>query len=296
MALFNTDLEALIITVIIAVILYLLNQFISSLILRIKKISNKQKNLSNFGLRIASILLIVYLVIEGFPSFKSLPAEYTAILTSSISTALAFVSSEIFSNFMAGILLILIDPFDIGDIIKIGNNKGVVLSSSLTRVVLETFDRIKVDIANKELISTNIINYTKKLDDVKTFIQFKQKLNFPQYKGNAHLGGSLFVDEEEDEMELKKLYDIVRKDKREVVHAFTFKMRYPYNKLRIKIHQTDNLCVKYKEIFGFKPRFHVINFGFEVDVKFRVITLNAKSIMDYQPELAKDLSKIIFEK
>jgi len=296
MALFNTDFEAVIYIIIIAAILYLLNQFISSTILRIKKISNKHKNISNFILRLISIVVIVYLIIEGFPSFKAIPAEYTAILTSSISTALAFVSSEIFSNFMAGILLILIDPFDIGDIIKIGNNKGVVLTSTLTRVALDTFDRIKVDIANKELISTNIINYTKKLDDVKNFDQFKQKLNFPQYRGEAHLGGSLFTDDEEVEKELRELYEIVRNDKREIIHAFTFKMRYPYNKLRIKIHQTDNLCVKYKEKFGFKPRFHIINFGFEVDVKFRILTLNAKSVMDHQPELAKDLSKIIFGK
>ncbi|MFX1273489.1 MAG: mechanosensitive ion channel domain-containing protein [Promethearchaeota archaeon] len=290
---FNTDLDALIIILIIAIILYLLNKFISSFLGQIKKLSNRQRNISNFALRITSIIIVVYLIIEGFPSFNALPPEYTAILTSSISTALAFVSSEIFSNFMAGLLLIIIDPFDLGDIIRIGNKKGIVFSSTLTKVILETFDRIKVDIYNKELISSNIINYTKKLKNIKHFYQFREKLNFPQYKGEAHLGGFLFVDEDEDEKELKELYEIVKKDDRELIHAFTFNMRYPYKQLRIKIHQTDNLCVKYKEKFGFKPRFHVVNFGFELYVKFRVISLNAKSIMDYQPKLAEELYKII---
>ncbi len=293
MALFNTDLEAIIIISIIAAILYLINKFISSFLSRIKKISNKKKNLLNFGIRIGSIILVVYLVIEGFPSFKSIPPQYTAILTSSISTAIAFVSSEIFSNFMAGLLLIIIDPFDLGDIVKIGNKKGVVISFTLSRIILETYDRITIDIANKQVVSSNIINYTKKLKDVKNFHEFEKKLNFPQYKGEAHLGGVLFVDEKENEKELKELYEKLIEGKKELIYNFTFNMRYPYNRLRIKIHQTDNLCVKYKEKFGFKPRFHIINFGNEIHIKFRLIALNTKSIMEYLPEFAKEIFKII---
>ena len=41
---------------------------------------------------------------------------------------------------MSGLLLFIIDPFDIGHVIKVNSQKGIVRSITLTRVVMETFD------------------------------------------------------------------------------------------------------------------------------------------------------------
>ncbi|MBY9005915.1 MAG: mechanosensitive ion channel [Candidatus Lokiarchaeota archaeon] len=290
MAIFNTDLEALIFFIIISVSFFLLNKLISILLYQSKKLSIKPKNIIRFVTRLIFIIIIVYVLIEGFPSFKNLDPKYTAILTGSISTALAFVSSEFFSNFMSGILLFMIDPFDIGDVVKIKGYKGVVMTISLTRVVLETFDRVKVDFANKELIFTNIQNYTVKFKDKTSFYHFKKLVLTHQYKGNAHLDHYLFEDKKQLNNELKVFYEVVKKEDRKQIHAYTFNMRYLYKRLRIRIDQTDKICVKFKEKFGFKPRFHLIDYsGGGVVIKFRILTLNAKTLMEFQPEFTKEL-------
>ncbi|MFX1236870.1 MAG: mechanosensitive ion channel family protein [Promethearchaeota archaeon] len=293
MALFQDDIIAAIIIALTAVLLYCVNQIASISLQSIKKIPLKQKNLAKFLLRIVSVVIIAFLVIEGFPSFKEIPPEYSAILTGSISTALAFVSSEIFANFMAGILLFIIDPLDIGDVVKVKGYKGVVLSITLTRVVLETFDNVKVDIANSEIMNSSILNYTKKIKYTKNFIRFKKQVIIPQYRGKGHLDGYLFNSEEEEENELRDLHKQISQDANKIIHMYNFSIKYPFKRFRILIDKTDKLCVQFKQKFGFKPRFHIIDIGFEITVKFRIVTLKAKALMEYQPEFAKNIFKII---
>ena len=100
MALFRTDLEALLFVIIIGGSLYLINFIIGFLIGRIKKILPANKNKIKFIIRLVSIILFLYFLIEGFPSFTTIPPEYTVLITGAASTAIAFATSEIFSNFI----------------------------------------------------------------------------------------------------------------------------------------------------------------------------------------------------
>ncbi len=293
MALFEYDWIAGIVILLTVIGLFLVNKIIGLFLQAIKKIPPKQKNLTKFIIRVLSILIIAFLIIEGFPAFKDMPAEYQAILTGSISTALAFVSSEIFSNFMAGILLFIIDPLDIGDIVKVKGYKGIVLSITLTKVVLDTFDNVKVDIANNEIMNSSILNYTKKIKYTKSFIRFKKQVIIPQYKGRGHLGGYLFNSIEEEEKELKILHESIKQDENKIVHMYNFSIKYPIKRFRILVDKTDKLCFEYKDKFGFKPRFHIMDLGAEITVKFRIVTTKAKAIMDYQPEFAKKIFEIV---
>jgi len=293
MALFITDIEAIIYIPIIMACFYVTYRLISYLLSKTKKVSNKNVNIIKFSLRIIIVVIVVYFIIEGFPSFNLIDPTYSAILTGSISTALAFVSSEIFLNFMAGILLFVIDPFDIGDVVKIKGYKGVIISFSLTKVVLETFDQITVEIMNSDIISSNIVNYTIKLKKENSFFHFKKQVLIPQYKGKGHLDGYLFEDNEQEENELKELFTAIQEREMDYIHAFTFKMVYQFKHLRIKIDQTDRLCLKYKNNFGFKPRFHIIDFGSQVMIKFRILAIDTNNLFNYLPKFAKDLAKVI---
>lgn len=296
MAIFRTDIEAIMYITIIAISLYILNRMISSLLGRIRRVSVKQKNKLTYTSRVISIGIVVYLLLEGFPSFTEIDPEYSAIITAAASTALAFATSEIFANFMAGVLLLVVDPFDVGDVIKIKGKKGVIKDIKLTRIVIQTFDLILVEISNKEVISSLILNYTIKLGNIKTFENFKNKVLAPQDIGNARLDLDL-VDEGTltEDKEMRELYNQVSEKDIEKLHSFTFKMQYPYKKFRIKVDKTDKLCARYKEIFGFKPRFHIMNLAFEIGVKFRIITMKAMTLLNYQPLFAKDIYKLIME-
>jgi len=293
MALFATDLEALSIIGIIAISLYLFSKVFAIMMYRIKKLKADQRNKILFGIRVLLIIVIVFLLLEGFPSFEQIPPEYTAVLTGAISTALAFASSEIFSNFMAGVLLFIIDPFDLGDVVKIQGYKGIIKEITLTKVVLQTFDNVIVDLSNNDIVSSKMLNYTTNLKKVKTYPDFKKLLLSPQDVGNAHLDYLLFEDEEKKDAEMMELYNTAKAEKFEDVHAFTFKMRVDYDNFRIKVDKMDKVCGEYKEKFGYKPRFHIIDFEYDIFIKFRIITLDANKLADFQPEFAKDIYKIV---
>jgi len=282
----------------IAFLLYLFNRLLSILFNRIGRIPIARKNKILFAFRIISILILLYFIINGFPSFTTLPTEYTAIITGAVSTALAFISSGIFSNFVAGVLIWIVDPFDIGDVVKISGHKGIIKSITLTKVVIETMDRIIVEISNSDVVSSIVLNYTIKLSSRKKYIHFKRQTRAPQDIGNARLDIDVYDEEirKQEETDIKNFFTSFSENKHNIVHTFNLKMRVPYTHFRIIIDKFNEVCAKYADIFGIRPRFHVIEYSNDITVKFRILTLDSNKILKYQPEFANDLYKAILSK
>lgn len=78
-----------------------------------------------------------------------------------LSVALGFASQTSASNLISGLFLVTEAPFGIGDIIKVGNYTGEVLSIDLLSVKLRTFDNLFVRIPNETLIKSEIVNLTR---------------------------------------------------------------------------------------------------------------------------------------
>ena len=293
MALFNSDFEALIYVSIIFLLIYGSNKAITLALNKIDKLTTEQRVKASFIARLISIFFLVYLLLESFPSFGQLDPTYSAILAGSISTALAFASSELFVNLMSGLLLFIIDPFDIGHVIKVNNQKGIVRSITLTRVVMETFDGIIVELYNNDIVSSKIVNYSIDIENIKRYRQFKHKILAPQDRGKARLNLSFDDTYRDDDPEIRALFEIVKKEERTFIHNYTFRMQVPYRGFRIKVDKIDRLCEKYRETFGLKPQFHIIDFASDISLKFRILTLESQKLLDFQPDFAKDLYKII---
>ena len=259
------------------------------------KIPIVKKNKFIFVFRIASILTLIYFIINGFPSFTTFSPEATAIVTGTLSTALAFVTSGVFSNFIAGVILWILDPFDIGDVVKISGHKGVIKSITLNKVVIETLERIIVEISNSDAISSTILNYTIKPKSRKKYFHFKKQIRAPQDIGNARLDIDAYNEElrKQEESDFKSFFKSFSEDHKKIVHSYNFEMRVPYGEFRIKIDQFERLCSKYADLFGFRPRFHILDFSNEIFVKFRILTLDSNKLLNYQSQFAKDLYKII---
>lgn len=78
-----------------------------------------------------------------------------------LTVAVGFASQTSASNLISGLFLIGERPFSVGDIIRVGQTTGEVLSIDALSVKLRTFDNLFVRIPNETLIKTEVTTLTR---------------------------------------------------------------------------------------------------------------------------------------
>ncbi len=78
-----------------------------------------------------------------------------------VGLAVGVASQASLGNIISGLFLISEKPFEISDIIKIGDKMGYVHSIDLLSIKIRTFDNLFIRIPNQEIISTNVTNMTR---------------------------------------------------------------------------------------------------------------------------------------
>jgi small-conductance mechanosensitive channel len=76
------------------------------------------------------------------------------------TVALGLAAQTSTSNFIAGLFLIAERPFVIGDIVRIGNTKGEVLSIDLLSIKLRTDDNLYIRVPNETVVKAEVANLT----------------------------------------------------------------------------------------------------------------------------------------
>lgn len=93
--------------------------------------------------------------------------------------ALGIASQKSLGNIISGFFMITEKSFEIGDVLKIGENSGVVYSVELLSIMLKTFDNKLIRIPNETLISSEITNITRfpiRRMDVDILISYKDDI------------------------------------------------------------------------------------------------------------------------
>lgn len=96
-------------------------------------------------------------------ALRQLGFKLTALLGAAgvVGIAVGFASQTSVSNIISGLFLISEKPFAVGDIIKIGDTSGIILSIDLLSLKLRTFDNLYIRIPNEELIKTKVTTVTR---------------------------------------------------------------------------------------------------------------------------------------
>ncbi len=90
----------------------------------------------------------------ALPSFQ--PGQLVSLLGIS-SVAIGFAFRDILQNFLAGILLLLTEPFRIGDQIIVGGYEGTVEEIQTRATFIKTYDGRRVVIPNSELFTDSVL-------------------------------------------------------------------------------------------------------------------------------------------
>lgn len=295
-ALFPTNIEGFIYVSLIIVVVIIINRLISFVLKKSKHITRKVQIYSQFFLQLLSFAIIIYFLLNGIPIvvdfIEGNPAQ-VAVFTGSISIAIAFASSGMFSNLISGFMLFSLKPFEVGDLIKIDDEIGVVRAINLTTTIIETFDNILVEKANNDVISSEIINYTINLDELKSFVDFKKAI---QSSEDSIPPNELKKTNDEDDLRLKKIFKAaIKRKKKSKLFNYLFPMEFPYDGFHKLISEVEKVCSEFSKKFGFKPLYHIFGFDNFIKVNFRILTFDSKKIFNQQPNFAKKIYTLIFQ-
>lgn len=142
---------------IVFVLFYLAARSIKSLV---RRLTQKRRHARNLGLVLGrlsqGIIILVGLFIAlsiVIPSFKA--GDLVQLLGIS-GVAIGFAFRDILQNFLAGILILLTEPFKIDDQIVFKNFEGTVENIQTRATTIRTYDGRRIVIPNSELFTNSV--------------------------------------------------------------------------------------------------------------------------------------------
>ncbi|MEJ2248166.1 MAG: mechanosensitive ion channel, partial [Candidatus Lokiarchaeota archaeon] len=112
------------------------------------------------GLKFLIRLIVGIIIIIFVMNFLNIQSSYLIIVTGIILSAISFASMNAITNFIAGVWILVVRPFTLGDYITINGTDGIVIEISLNYTKLKRIDETIILIPNVNCINTNIINHS----------------------------------------------------------------------------------------------------------------------------------------
>jgi small conductance mechanosensitive channel len=152
---------AVLIVIAAAFVARLVRSIVSSVLHRAADRAPQTKNVVEL---LATIVYIAVLAVGTFIALTviGLDGAVTTLLAGAgvVGLALGFAFQDIASNFIAGILMAIRNPFLVGEIIETNGFTGTVREISLRSTVLDTFQGQKVILPNAKVFGDPIVNYS----------------------------------------------------------------------------------------------------------------------------------------
>ncbi|HMS84168.1 MAG TPA: mechanosensitive ion channel family protein [Nitrospira sp.] len=105
------------------------------------------------------VLLKVILLVAVLGTLGVATTSFAAIIAAA-GVAIGMAWSGLLANFAAGVFLIVLRPFRVGDMITAGGTTGEVQEIGVFATTLHTADNLRVVVGNNKIFSDNIVNYS----------------------------------------------------------------------------------------------------------------------------------------
>lgn len=112
-----------------------------------------------FVTRLTYVLILVLAVVATLAKFGIQTTSFVAILGAA-SFAIGFALQGSLANFAAGVLILILRPYKLGDFIEAAGVRGTVKDIQLFTTVLATPDNVKVMVPNGKIYGDTITNYS----------------------------------------------------------------------------------------------------------------------------------------
>ncbi len=146
-----------------AIVMFVVGRWIIGFVTRLAQKALTREHfdptLSRFLVSATSVTLNVFLVIAILSEFGVQTASFAALLAGA-GLAIGAAWSGLLANFAAGIFLIVLRPFKVGDFITAGGVTGTVQEIGLFVTTILTPDNIHTFVGNNKLFSDNVQNFS----------------------------------------------------------------------------------------------------------------------------------------
>jgi len=105
-------------------------------------------------------VLLRFLLVVAILGFLGIETTSFAALLAAVGFAIGAAWAGLLANFAAGVFLVFLHPFKVGDIISAGNTTGCVVEIGLFVTTIDTPDNIRVFVGNNAIFSGNIQNFS----------------------------------------------------------------------------------------------------------------------------------------
>lgn len=122
--------------------------------------------------------VMVFVVLAILARFGIQTASFVAVLGAA-SLAIGMAMQGTFSNFAAGVMILIFRPFKSGDLVSIAGTEGLVAEIGLFSTTLNTLDNKRVIVPNGSVWGETITNYTaneKRRVDMKFGVSYEDDL------------------------------------------------------------------------------------------------------------------------
>jgi small conductance mechanosensitive channel len=120
---------------------------------------NLDRTLTSYVTSALSILLRVVLIAGVLGMFGVESTSFAALLAAA-GVAIGMAWAGLLANFAAGVFLVLLRPFKVGDVITAAGVSGLVTEIGLFATTLDTRDNVRIFVGNNKLFGDNIINHS----------------------------------------------------------------------------------------------------------------------------------------
>jgi small-conductance mechanosensitive channel len=122
-----------------------------------KKISEHNRLLVKSFITYSGIVIILFFILSE--AGVNLATLFGA--AGILGIALGFASQTSVANIISGLFLLSEKPFAVGDIIRVGDKTGVILSFDLLSIKIRTFDNLFIRLPNQMVLNTDVTNVTR---------------------------------------------------------------------------------------------------------------------------------------
>lgn len=135
-------------------------KIVSQLIEKAMEASKIEKTLAVFTKNMVYYVILIFVIIAALGKLGVQTNSFVALIGAA-GLAVGFALQGSLSNFAAGVMIIMFEPFKVGDTVEAGGASGKVVELQMFSTIMSSPDNKKIIVPNSKITGDKIVVYPK---------------------------------------------------------------------------------------------------------------------------------------